>query len=474
MATVLPRMLSFLLLPLYTEVLPTDAYGQVSVIFAWFAIFNVVLAYGMETAFFRFYSDHENREHVVSTSLVSIAVTTLVFIFLAITFQSNIANWMEVKPTYLRYGIAILALDAMVIIPFTWLRANGKAMRYAVIKLLNVAINLGLNLWFLWVLPMASKSLTSIESWYRPGKEIEYIFLSMLVASIFTFLLMSGHYYKRKLVLDKVIWKRMIHYAAPILVAGLAYAVNEVSDRILLKYLLPPDVADSEIGMYSACYKMALFMTLFATAFRLGIEPFFFSHYKSKNPQKAYAQITNYFVVLGSIIMLGVVVYADWLKLLLIRNEAYWEAMDIVPIIVLANFCLGIYYNLSVWYKVTDLTVYGAYISLIGAVLTIVINVALIRYFGYKASAVATLVAYSAMMVISFFFGKIRYPIPYNFRKITFYMGLSTLLAMLSFYGFNRNIWIGTLFFLLFLGLVYRMENQSLKQILFKNEGKDN
>ena len=209
-------------------------------------------------------------------------------------------------------------------------------------------------------------------------------------------------------------------------------------------------------------------MTLFATAFRIGIEPFFFSHSSSKNPQKAYALITNYFVILGSIILLGVVVFADLLKVILVRDESYWEAMSIVPLIVLASFCLGIYHNLSVWYKVTDRTKFGAYISIVGALLTIAINFAFIPSMGYKASAVATLVAYATMMLLSYYFGRKYYPIPYNLRKITFYLGISILFSILSFYVFNRNLIIGGIFFAVFLAMAYKLENDTLKQIFIK------
>jgi O-antigen/teichoic acid export membrane protein len=232
--------------------------------------------------------------------------------------------------------------------------------------------------------------------------------------------------------------------------------------------LLPEAIAKSEMGKYSACYKLALFMTLFATAFRMGIEPFFFSHSDTKNPQKAYAQITNYFVVLGSIILLTVVVFADVLKRLIVLDESYWDAMSIVPLIVLASFFLGIYHNLSVWYKVTDRTKFGAYISMIGAVLTIIINFVFIPYFGYMASAVATLIAYGTMMLLSFYFGRMYYPIPYNFRKIIFYLGISILFSILSFYIFDRNLFVGITLLLIFLGLTYRLEGENLKKIIIK------
>ena len=470
LATVLPRMLSFLLLPLYTGVLATAGYGEVNVIFAYFAIFNVLLAYGMETAFFRFFHGDENKDTVISTSLLSILVTTVVFVVAAFLLQNTIAAIIDIEVKYVRYAICILALDALVIIPFAWFRATEKPMKYAVVKILNVAINLGLNLFFLLLLPtLAEGSSDGFLAWmYRPGFEISYIFISMLIASSITLLLMLRLYRQSNYVFDAELWKRMMTYAWPVLVAGIAFAINEVFNRIMLDELLPQAISKSEVGKYSACLKLALFMTLFATAFRMGIEPFFFSHADSENPKKTYAQITNYFVVLGSVILLAVVVFADVLKVLFVRNEAYWEAMDVVPLIVLASFFLGIYHNLSVWYKVTDKTRYGAFISVIGAIITIGINFFFIPAFGYMASAVATVLAYGTMMFLSYYFGKSRYPVPYNFRKILFYMGISVLFSAIAFYGFKRSLYAGIPLLLIFLGLVYKLENDKLRQIFLK------
>lgn len=463
-------MMSFLLLPLYTGVLETTGYGEISIIFAWFAIFNVLLAYGMETAFFRFYNGQDNQQTVVSTSLISIAVSTLLFVVIAFIFIQQTASLIDIPPKYIRYSILILALDALVIIPFAWLRANEKPMRYAVIKILNVAINLGLNVFFLLILPSLALEGTDniFNTMYTPNFEISYIFISMLFSSGITFLLMLRLYVKTNYTFNKDLWARMMKYSIPVLMAGIAFTINEVANRILLDELLPETIARSEVGKYSACLKLALFMTLFATAFRMGIEPFFFSHAKSEKPQKAYAQITNYFVILGSLILLCVVVFADILKVIFVRNPDYWEAMEIVPIILLASFCLGIYHNLSVWYKITDRTKFGAYISSIGAVLTIIINLAFIPTMGYMASAIATLVAYGSMMSISYYFGKKYYPVPYNMRKICFYGGLSILFSIVSFYVFNRNLIAGSILLLVFLMLIYKLEGDKLKTIFIK------
>ncbi len=470
LATVLPRMLSFLLVPIYTSVMPPGTYGDVTLIFSWFAIFNVFLAYGMETAFFRFYKEAENRANVISTSLLSLGASTLLFVLVGLVFKGSIATALNIDTEYMNFVLGILALDALVIIPFALLRANEKPMRYAVIKILNVAINLGLNLFSLILLPKIAEGETSsiFSGIYVPNFEISYILVSNLIASAITLLLMLGVYKRPSYRFDMNLWRRMLTYAMPVMVAGIAFTINEVFDRYLLSELLPADIAKSEMGKYSACYKLALFMTLFATAFRMGIEPFFFSHSETKNPQKAYAQITNYFVVLGSIILLTVVVFADVLKRLIVLDESYWDAMPIVPLIVLASFFLGIYHNLSVWYKVTDRTKFGAYISMIGAVLTIIINFVFIPYFGYMASAVATLTAYGTMMLLSFYFGRMYYPIPYNFRKIIFYLGISILFSILSFYIFDRNLFVGISLLLIFLGLTYRLEGENLKKIIIK------
>ena len=456
-------------MPLYTspDVLSSPAeYGKVSVIFSYFVLFNVVLAYGMETAFFRFFNKDEDKDTVVSTATVSLIISSFGFFALALLFQNQISNFIDIDVKYINLVIWILLLDALVIIPFAWLRATQKPMRYAIVKILNVIINIGLNLFFLLALKDLAENGSLFESIYKPNSEISYIFIANLVASAFTLVLMFSFYAKLKYKFDKGLWKQMMKYAVPVLIAGVAFSINETFDRILLKELLPPDIADNEIGMYSACYKLALFMTLFATAYRLGIEPYFFSHAKTKNPQKNYANILEFFVAFGSIILLAVVVFADVLKPFIIRSEAYWEAMWIVPIILIANFCLGIYHNLSVWYKITDRTKFGAYISVVGAIITLVINYVFIEEYSYRASAIATLTAYAVMMLLSYYFGRKYYPIPYNLKKIGFYMVSSIGLAVLSFYYYRGDYVIGIAMLIVFLGLVIVLEKNQLKQVL--------
>ena len=462
-------MLSFLLVPLYTtkNVLPSVAeYGKVSLIYSWFVLFNVILAYGMETAFFRFFNKEENKNKVVGTASISLILTSLGFFVIALLLKDQIANFTNINVEYINLVIWILLLDALVIIPFAWLRAREKPMRYAVIKILNVIISLGLNLFFLLWLKNIAVEGNLFDSIYKPNFQVNYIFISNLVASAVTLLLMISFYAKIKFVFDADLWKQMLKYAYPVLIAGLAFSINETFDRILLDRLLPENIAETQIGMYSACYKLALFMTLFATAYRLGIEPFFFSHAKSSNPQQNYARVLEFFVAIGSIILLIVVVFADLLKPIIIRSEPYWEAMWIVPIILLANFCLGIYHNLSVWYKITDKTRFGGYISVFGALVTLILNIWLIPKIGFKGSAIATLSAYGSMMLLSYYFGRIHYPIPYNLKKIGLYLSISTIFSVLSFYYFRENYMIGISMLIVFLALVIMLEKKELNKLL--------
>jgi O-antigen/teichoic acid export membrane protein len=460
-------MLTFLLVPLYTEVLAVGIYGKVSIIFSWFAIFNVILAYGMETAFFRFFNKEDDKDAVIGTSTLSIVFTSLSIFALAFIFRNELSHLIDIKVEHINFVLFILLLDALVIIPFAWLRAKERPMKYAIIKIANVAINIGLNLFFfLWLKDLAKES-SIFQSLYKPGFEINYILIATVASSIITLILMLPFYIKIKYKFDSNLWKKMLRYAFPVLIAGLAYTINETFNRILLDSSLSTSAdPEREVGMFSACYKLALFMTLFATAFRLGIEPYFFSHAKSDKPQKNYAKILEYFVILGSVILVTVVVFADVIKVLIIRDEAFWEAMWIVPIILIASFCLGIYHNLSVWYKITDRTKFGAYISVFGAIITLALNIWLIPIIGYKGSAIAALVAYGSMVMLSYYYGRKYYPIPYNLNKIATYLGLSILFSVVSFYYLREHYMITIPMLVVFITMVFLLEKKELKQLL--------
>lgn len=471
LATVLPRMISFLLNPLYVGYLPAQEFADVSIIFAWLVFFNVIVSYGMETAFFRFYNTETDKIKVIATATTSIFWTTIVFISMALVFRNNLAELAEQNLQYITYAIWILALDALVIIPFSKLRAEKRPMQYAAIKIGNVMVNMLLNLFFLITLPFLVKSNPNsfLQTIYFENFQVGYIFLSGLIASLLTFIVLSPAYLKINWRFDLPLWKKMITYGLPVLIAGIGFAINEHFDKILLEKLHIPK---TQIGAYSACYKIGMFMVLFRTAYTLGIEPFFFSHADKEDAPKTYATITKYFVISGSFILLFVIVFIDVLKRFLVPNPIYWEAIKVVPLIVLANFFLGIYTNLSVWYKLTNKTIIGAYISMVGAAITLLLNFWLVpTSMGYYGSAVATIVAYGSMMVISYYLGQKKYPIPYEVNRIAAYLGISIFLSALSFYVeiFRHSYIFGIVALLIFAYYIYRNEKQVILKILKRN-----
>jgi len=467
LATVLPRMLSFLLVIVHTKYLDGPiSFGRVTILFSWMVVFNVVLAYGMETSFFRFLNIDKYKEKVTSTASISIVITTLLFVVASMFTQNIVASLLNIDKEFFLYLVIILALDALVIIPFASLRAQERPIRYSVIKISNVIINVTFNIFFLIFLPNLSEKVELLKTIYIEDFQVQYILIANVIASGFTLLLMAPFYAKIKYEFNKELWNKMIGYGTPILISGVAFAINESFDKILLERVLGGEKGLFDSGAYAACYKLALFMTLFATAFRMGIEPFFFSHAKEKDAPTTYATITKYFVIFGSFILIFIVTFSDILKQFMIRKPEYWEAMAVVPIILLANFCLGIYHNLSVWYKVTDKTKYGAYISVVGAIITLVINLMLIPKYSYMGSAIATLAAYGSMMLLSWFLGRKYYPIPYNLKKIGMYLMISIGFSVLSFYVFKGNYMISIPLLLVFLVILYAAERKELKQIL--------
>jgi O-antigen/teichoic acid export membrane protein len=470
-AMVLPRMLSFFLVRLYTDVLPNPAeYGNLTIVLAYMVFFNVILSYGFETAFFRFYNSESDKKKVVTTATTSIFFSTITFLVLALLFRNTISNYAELDVKYITYSIWILALDALVVIPFSKLRANQQPIKYAVLKIGNVIVNLAFNFFFLLILPDLAKNNPGsfIDSIYFPNNEVSYILIANVIASFLTLVVLSPNYFAAKWNIDKQLWKKMIQYGVPILIAGIAFAINEHLDKILLGKILPANIAKAEVGAYSACYKIGLFMVLFRTAYTLGIEPFFFSHSKNENAAQTYATITKYFVIFGSFMSLGIIVFADVIKLLLLDNPEYWEAMKIVPLIIFANFFLGIYANLSVWYKIKDKTKIGAYISIVGAIVTLALNFILIPYISYLGSAIATIAAYGSMMYISYKLGQKNYPIPYDLNKILRYLGIAIVLSSLSFYIpiFRKTYIFGSLSLLFFGYYIYKNERNLILRIL--------
>ena len=458
LAIVLPRLINFLLVRLHTDVLPNEGYSENTEFYVIAAFFNVILTYGMETSFFRFFSKHKDKDSVLSTAVVSIIGSTILSGVVLLLFRVSISEALNINPEFYTLLVGITLIDTLVVIPFAYLRVTGKSIRFAVIKLVNVLIIVLLNILFLSS-TYGSETLQSLVS--APNK-VEYIFVANLIASGVVLLLVFPYFFRSKLAFDVTVFKGLLSYGWPIMVAGLAFVINENLD----KWLLPQIEGEFINGAYSACYKLAVFMTLFIQAFRMGAEPFFFNYSEEKDAKATYATILKYFTIVGVFGLMVITVYIDLIRPIFIQNESYLLALDIVPIVLLANLCLGIYHNLSIWYKLTDKTRYGMYISIIGALVTIGVNIICIPKFGFMAAAYATLLAYGIMMLMSYSLGRKHYPIPYDTYRIMLYLFGGTLVSFLTYFVFNRNMLIGTLFLLLFLGTVYALEQNDLKQII--------
>jgi O-antigen/teichoic acid export membrane protein len=428
------RLLNFLLVPLYTHLFLPEEYGVISVLYSVVGFANVILLYGMETAFFNF-TRSDRPEQVFSTGLRSVLLTTILFGFIGWLGSRGIANFLEYpdRTDLIQMFVIVLALDALSALPLAWLRHEGRPLRFGAIRLSNIAINIGSNLFFLMLVPYLIKKGFHF-SWYDPNYGIGYIVVSNLLASAVMFVLLLPQWKLIRFGWNSALWKRMIIYAYPLIFVGLAGIVNETLDRVLLKKLLANDIADFDVGVYSAFYKLSIVLTVFIQAFRFGAEPFFFQKAEQKNSKEVYAKIMRYFVLMVSVIFLVTSVFAPNLAPIIVRRPEYFNhphALHIVPILLLANLFLGILFNLNFWYKLSNKTFLGMWISIGGAILTIVLNMSLIPYWGILGSAFATLAAYGSMAFCSYLLGRKHYPIPYPMKVILTYISASVVFVVL-------------------------------------------
>ncbi|ETZ24615.1 polysaccharide biosynthesis C-terminal domain-containing protein [Pedobacter sp. V48] len=478
LSTVFSRLFNFILTPIYTSKFAAGIYGIFTTMYAYASLINAVLAFGMESTYFRYLNKHEDKkQEVYNNSFLCIAFISILFLITGLVFSNPIASYLTDDPNqlgdykhYLQFFIWILFVDAICVIPFAKLRADDKAFKYSLIKFSNIGCFVGFNLIFIYIIPLIIKHDWPLAewfgSWYR-GVWVGYVFLANLIASLVTFLLLLPEFLKLQLKFDKELFGKMFSYSWPILVANLSFIVNENLDKIVLSRLLPDAIADHQVGIYGAVCKIAIFISIFITAFRLGAEPFFFSHAKNANAKKTYALILHYFVIALALLFVGLIANIEILKYF-IRKSEYWVGLPAVPYLLFGYVCLGIYMNLSIWYRLSDQTRFGLYISIIGAFITIVLNFVLIPKYSYMGSAWVSMLAYFIMMVISYVLGQKYYPIPYDLKKILTYLLISVVLVILSFWVFNRNIYIGNALLLAFLGGIIYFEKDQLKSILFK------
>ena len=475
LSTVFSRLFNFILTPIYTSVYQKGVYGIFTNMYANASLINAVLAFGMESTYFRYLNKFEDKkQEVYNNSFLAIAFISTLFLITGLVFSTPIASYLATNASeiadykqYVSFFLWILFIDAICVIPFAKLRADGRPFKYSVAKFLNIGCFVGFNLIFIYVIPAIIKNDwmgASLFSWYR-HQWIGYVFVSNLIASIATLIYLLPEFLKLQLKFDGKLFKDMFAYSWPILIANLSFIINENLDKIVLKKLLPPEIADGDVGIYGAVCKIAIFLSIFITAFRLGAEPFFFSHAKQQNAKQTYATILKYFVIALAILFVGIVANIEILKYF-IQKEEYWVGLSAVPFLLFGYVCLGIYTNLSIWYRLSDQTRFGLYISVAGAIITIVLNIILIPKFSYMGSAWVSMLAYFVMMVLSYVLGQKHYPIPYNLKKITAYLVISTVIVFASFFLFNRNIYIGNALLIAFIAGIFYFEKNDLMKIL--------
>jgi O-antigen/teichoic acid export membrane protein len=437
LSSIVGRFINYLLNPILTLIYAAEPFGEISILFAGAAFLNIVFTFGMETAYFRFSRDHEFRQ-VFNNTFVIILSTTTFFTILLLLNKEPLATFMGVgkHPEYVVYMVLIVALDSLTVIPFSKLRQESRPKKFAVIKLFNILVNVGLVIFFLYFCKGAAErgEKSMIASFYKAKLGIGYVFISQLVASGLTWMLLVKEWKSFRFEPDKQLIATIFRYSLPMIIVGFGGMINETIDRFLLLKRFPDALHQMEaVGIYTANYKLAALIVIFIQAFRMGAEPFFFKNADNSNAKETYARIMNFFVIACCICFLGVSLFPDiWKHFMGVRKHPeYLSGLFLVPILMLAKIFLGIYYNLSIWYKLTDKISTGAYITIGGALITIAVNYTLIPYLGYLASALATVVCYASMMLASYVLGQKHYPVPYDVKKCFGYIGLSIILFII-------------------------------------------
>lgn len=469
LSSIIGRFLNWCLVPLYTIMFPAEEYGIVTYLYSIVALVLIVLTYGMETGFFRF-ANHENYSNpmqVYSTSLISLATTSLAFIAGIWISQDPLGVALNVpnNPGFITILAITVALDAFTAIPFAYLRYLKRPIRFAFIKLVGIGINIALNLFFILLCPWLWKHAPeTIEWFYNPAYGIGYIFVANLISSAITLLFLFPELIHVKYSFNGELLIRMLKYSFPLLILGIAGIMNQTIDKILLPELIADKTkALTELGIYGANYKIAIVMVMFIQAFRFAYEPFIFSQNKETSGEermKAYIDAMKYFIIFSLIIFLGVMFYLPVLKYFI--SPHYFSGLRVVPIIMLAEMFFGIFFNLSLWYKLTDKTQWGMYFSLLGLAITVLLNVLLVPEMGYMGCAVAAFVCYFTMMVVSYFIGQKRYPINYDLKNAFFYFGLTAVLYILGMYMPVSNdivvMSLRTVLMCIFIGTILKRE----------------
>ena len=434
LSSIAARLINYLLTPYltYSPNIKTSDFGKMALIYSALPILNILFTYGFETAYFRF-SKEENKDTIYSTAFISLFTTTTLFTLLLWFNQAGFANIIGLGnfPQIIQFGILIIAFDTLAIIPFAALRQQGRPKKFAFVKISGILINIFFTWFFISYCSHAVKQ--NPNSWIslfydNKTNPIVYVLLANLIQSVITLLFLSSEIAQVRLKFNIKLWRQMMAYSLPLIIVGMGGMVNETFDRLMLQWWLPGNALarDTQVGIYSACYKLSILITLFIQAFRMGAEPFFFKQAEGQNPQRVFARVMKFFVIIISVMFLAVSLYMPVWKYFI--GPKYWQGLAVVPILLLANMFIGIYYNLSVWYKLSNKNSAGAYITMGGAILTTVVNFLFIPRYGYIACAWATFLCYGSMMVASFIWGQKEYRIPYAWKKLTAYIIIVVLL----------------------------------------------
>lgn len=476
--SIVGRFLNLLLTPIYTYTFPAGEYGILGNLLAYVAFFQVLLTYGMETSYFRFASKSDKPNEVFGTSFVSLSATSLLFVLIISLFSREISGWVGYpeQHLYIVWMGMTVALDAITVIPFARLRLQQRPIKFAFFKMINIGINIVLNLFWILLCPriLANNPESLVRHLYNPEIGIGYAFLSYLIASIVTLLLFIPDLGVQKIVFKRKTLKSMLSYGWPILIVGIAGMVTLNIDKVLIPELIENGKDPMyELGVYAASGKLAILMTLFIQAFRFSFEPFLFSHYKNEVSKKVYGVIMNYFVIFGLLIFIGVIFYMDILKYFIgPQKSGYHEALKVVPWMLMGNLFLGIFYTQSLWYKLTDQTRYGAIFSVIGGVITLLINILFIPKLGYMASAVGFFASSLIITLISYYYGQKYFPVRYDLKKIGSYFFVAISLYIIemkiNFSSYILEYGFRTLLFSLFLLFIWYKEKTDLRRLLPK------
>lgn len=429
LSSIIGRFLNWCLVPMYTNLFTQSEYGIVTYIYSLTALLLIILTYGMETGFFRF-ANHErwnNPAQVYTTSLISLGTTSILFMIAACLFSGPISVMAECAghPSYIWMMAVAVAVDAYTSIPFAYLRYKKRPVRFAVLRLINIGLNIGLNLFFLLVCPWLWKTNPDLIAWfYMPGFGIGYIFLANMISSVTTLLMLYPELTAEPYSFNGKLLREMFVYSFPLLILGIAGVMNQSIDKILYPYIATGETrlqAMTDLGIYGANYKIAIVMVMFIQAFRFAYEPFIFARNKETGTEKkqAYADAMKFFIIFALIIFLGVMFYLDIIRYFI--SPAYFSGLKVVPVIMLAELFFGIFFNLSLWYKLTDQTIWGTWFSLLGLAVTIALNIILVPRMGYMGCAWAAFFCYATMMTASYIVGAKKYPIDYNIKRIIFY-----------------------------------------------------